>query len=287
MRAPDLNLRSAEVLDRLSTSVAATTLVKINDYGATVEKALRGLSESALAGRLVDKARREKDSRGVVRTEGNRTRTGCPQRIFIPLRLSPPRHRAFGRMVVRGLDYPFTLAAALGAARLVSTPSRFRAWLGIAIEGFPDFEQFCIASFPASTQTIFKSVASTGSATSALPLVLLHPPAAHRPRTIRPLMSRLLVGPWRSRSTSDAHLNVYLTLCSSVQFYPMRQDGTVQRKLFLSPVCLPFHQAGSGHFYSGWRRATPAISSGSPRSCRPRPWPVTGRRRGPVPAPRR
>ena len=57
-------------------------------------------------------------------------------------------------MVVRGLDYPFTLAAALGAARLVSTPSRCRAWLGIAIEGFPDFEQFCIASFPASTQTI-------------------------------------------------------------------------------------------------------------------------------------
>ena len=27
-----------------------------------------------------------------------------------------------------------------------------RAWLGIAISGFPDFEQFCIAGFPASTQ---------------------------------------------------------------------------------------------------------------------------------------
>jgi hypothetical protein len=27
-----------------------------------------------------------------------------------------------------------------------------RAWLGIASEGFPEFEQFCIASFPASTQ---------------------------------------------------------------------------------------------------------------------------------------
>ncbi len=33
---------------------------------------------------------------------------------------------------VRGLDYPFTLAFAVGAARLVSTPSRqARAWLGI------------------------------------------------------------------------------------------------------------------------------------------------------------
>jgi hypothetical protein len=39
-----------------------------------------------------------------------------------------------------------------GAARLVSTPSRrkpsVRAWLGIAISGFPDFGQFCIAGFP-------------------------------------------------------------------------------------------------------------------------------------------
>ena len=49
--------------------------------------------------------------------------------------------------------------AALGAARLVSTPSRFRAWLGIAIEGFPEFEQFCIAGFPVSTQVFLKSAA--------------------------------------------------------------------------------------------------------------------------------
>jgi hypothetical protein len=27
-----------------------------------------------------------------------------------------------------------------------------RAWLGIAIAGFPEFGQFCIAGFPASTQ---------------------------------------------------------------------------------------------------------------------------------------
>ena len=55
---------------------------------------------------------------------------------------------------VCGLDYPFTVLRkirSLGAARLVSTPSRLvprRAWLGIAILGFPEFEQFCIAGFP-------------------------------------------------------------------------------------------------------------------------------------------
>jgi hypothetical protein len=55
---------------------------------------------------------------------------------------------------VCGLDYPFTLprkVRSLGAARLVSTPSRLvslRDWLGIAISGFPEFEQFYIAGFP-------------------------------------------------------------------------------------------------------------------------------------------
>jgi len=44
-----------------------------------------------------------------------------------------------GARQVRGLDYPFTIPRklrSLGAARLVSTPSRLgflRAWLGIAI----------------------------------------------------------------------------------------------------------------------------------------------------------
>ena len=59
-----------------------------------------------------------------------------------------------GSRQVCGLDYPFTLprkVRSLGAARLVSTPSRLvslRDWLGIAISGFPEFEQFCIAGFP-------------------------------------------------------------------------------------------------------------------------------------------
>jgi hypothetical protein len=68
---------------------------------------------------------------------------------------------------VCGLDYPFTLPLmirGLGAARLVSTPSRLtsrQTWLGIARSTrFPDFEQFCIASFPASTQAFLKSAAS-------------------------------------------------------------------------------------------------------------------------------
>src|SRR5208337_1950113 len=58
----------------------------------------------------------------------------------------------------------------LGAARLVSTPSRSAA-PGLArdchLTGFPEFEQFCIASFPASTQVWSESTASAGSATPA------------------------------------------------------------------------------------------------------------------------
>jgi hypothetical protein len=50
--------------------------------------------------------------------------------------------------------------AALGAARLVSTPSRLRAWLGITSEGFPEFEQFYSGDFPPGTQSL-KSGAST------------------------------------------------------------------------------------------------------------------------------
>jgi hypothetical protein len=65
----------------------------------------------------------------VVRAEGVEPTQPCGQRIFLPLRLSPPSPKsALGRFVeVRGLDYPFTLPRkirGLGAARLVSTPSR-------------------------------------------------------------------------------------------------------------------------------------------------------------------
>ena len=68
----------------------------------------------------------------------------------MPLRLSPPRKCGF---VVWTIPSPFP-ARGLGAARLVSTPSRkrFQAWLGIAISGFPDFEQFYAVGFPMGTQ---------------------------------------------------------------------------------------------------------------------------------------
>ena len=35
-----------------------------------------------------------------------------------------------------------------------------RAWLGIAISGFPEFEQFCIAGFPSEHSSFLKSAAS-------------------------------------------------------------------------------------------------------------------------------
>ena len=63
------------------------------------------------------------------------------------------RRPAIGGFVVWTIPSPF-LTRGLGAARLVSTPSRkrFQAWLGIAIAGFPDFEQFYAVGFPMGTQ---------------------------------------------------------------------------------------------------------------------------------------
>ncbi len=85
-------------------------------------------------------------------SEDHTSKTWCGRRDLNPhgpfkpcgfsyrLRLSPPGCEAFrGSRQVCGLDYPFTLPRklrSLGAARLVSTPSRLvslRAWLGIAI----------------------------------------------------------------------------------------------------------------------------------------------------------
>src|SRR2546427_12989234 len=77
----------------------------------------------------------------------------CARRIFLP-------STAFAALdEVWSLDYPFTvprtLVRWLGAARLVSTPSR-SVPPGLARDchftGFPEFEQFCIVGFPASTQ---------------------------------------------------------------------------------------------------------------------------------------
>src|SRR5262249_26836194 len=59
------------------------------------------------------------------------------------------------RVGVRGLDYPFAMTfGAVGAARLVSTPSPSRGlardWRGSYL-AFPEFERFCSASFLAGT----------------------------------------------------------------------------------------------------------------------------------------
>ena len=78
----------------------------------------------------------------------NRTGTGLSAlRIFLPA----TAFAAATRRLWSGLSLHHGVAA-VGAARLVSTPSRFQAWLGITSEGFPDFEQFCILGFPGSTQ---------------------------------------------------------------------------------------------------------------------------------------
>ena len=96
----------------------------------------------------------------LVRRGGLEPPRAFAQRIFLP---STTFAAAFG---VCGLDYPFTLSRIgsgnLGAARLVSTPSRFRAWLGIAISQVsPNLSSSASAVSRQSTQSLFKSVAST------------------------------------------------------------------------------------------------------------------------------
>ena len=85
----------------------------------------------------------------MVRAAGLEPARDYSQRIFIPLRLSSPS-LAWRR--VRGLDYPFTKARAVGATRLVSTPSRNRAWLGIGIDittvSFPRIWAVLLPPFP-------------------------------------------------------------------------------------------------------------------------------------------
>jgi hypothetical protein len=66
------------------------------------------------------------------------------------------RRRACVRFVVWTIPSPSPGAPGLRCcpSSLYTFPAGIsvRAWLGIAISGFPEFEQFCIAGFPASTQ---------------------------------------------------------------------------------------------------------------------------------------
>jgi len=111
---------------------------------------------------------------GGVRAEGLEPSRGYPQRIFVPSTAFAAPPRAFvGLASLRsGLSlHHAQIRLGLGAARLVSTPSRRgcrrRAWLGIAITGFPEFGQFCIAGFPASTQVLTQVRCVCHSATPA------------------------------------------------------------------------------------------------------------------------
>lgn len=81
---------------------------------------------------------------------------------YLP-RLSPPPGGVWG------LDYPFTMprCRGLGAARLVSTPSRERAWLGITIsQASPNLSSSTSRISPRALKS-FKSGASTNFATPA------------------------------------------------------------------------------------------------------------------------
>jgi hypothetical protein len=90
---------------------------------------------------------------------GNRTHTGQSPTDFHTSYGFHRRPRSLWRTGVCGLDYPFTMPRrqGVGAARLVSTPSLLLSQQGLArdrhLTGFPEFEQFCIAGFPASTQS--------------------------------------------------------------------------------------------------------------------------------------
>src|SRR5271165_5923369 len=100
----------------------------------------------------------------MVRTGGLEPPRAYALRIFLPLRLSPPRfdtRRCRNR--VRGLDHPFAIAS-FGRRRCPSGLYTF-PFPGLArdchVTGFPEFEQFCTSGFPKGTQASFKSVAST------------------------------------------------------------------------------------------------------------------------------
>ena len=72
-------------------------------------------------------------------------------------------HFDFRRRIARswsGLSLHRSVAA-LGAPRLVSTPSHRWAWLGITSEGFPEFGRFYSSGFPQGTQLSIKSGMST------------------------------------------------------------------------------------------------------------------------------
>src|SRR5205809_5574362 len=73
----------------------------------------------------------------------------------MPLRLSPPLEL----QRVRGLDCAFTCALTRsGGSHPVSTPSPLGAWLGVASEGFADFESIHSRRFRRGVQRVHREV---------------------------------------------------------------------------------------------------------------------------------
>src|SRR6266566_8697001 len=73
----------------------------------------------------------------------------------MPLRLSPPLHY----LSVRGLDCAFTFAVTRsGGSHPVSTPSPLGVWLGVASQGFADFESIHSRRFRHGVQRAHREV---------------------------------------------------------------------------------------------------------------------------------
>jgi hypothetical protein len=91
---------------------------------------------------------------GLVRAVGIEPTRAKAQRIFIPATAFAATQ--FGRLWSGLSLHRASANRRVGAARLVSTPSAVLSRCGLArdrhLTGFPEFEQFCIAGFPASTQ---------------------------------------------------------------------------------------------------------------------------------------
>lgn len=104
-------------------------------------------------------------AKSLVRAAGIEPARAYARRIFLPLRLSPPRQaRSWSGLSLHRA--PAMPAVRCCPSSLYTFPAR-----GLARDrhftGFPEFEQFCTLGFPRGTQHWLKSVASTNSATPA------------------------------------------------------------------------------------------------------------------------
>ena len=119
-----------------------------------------------------------------------------PYGFSYQLRLSPPlAMRAF---VVWTIPSPCPAWRGVGAARLVSTPSRRRAWLGIAIlQGSPNLSSSTARVSPRALK-LSKSGASTNFATPAQPGAGIVRREFVAKEDVQSVRSRLTSARWRS-----------------------------------------------------------------------------------------